>query len=60
VVNWLAEEADLISIQARTTSPRLIQLTATQGRILFFISVIILPLVVLIVGIIVWARRRSL
>jgi len=60
VVNWLAEEADLISIQARTASPRLIQLTATQGRILFFISVIILPLVVLIVGITVWVRRRSL
>ena len=59
-VNWLAEEADLISIQARTASPRLIQLTATQGRILFFVSVIILPLIVLVVGISVWVRRRSL
>jgi len=59
-VNWLAEEADLISIQARTASPRLIQLTATQGRILFFVSVIILPLIVFIVGISVWVRRRSL
>lgn len=59
-VNWLAEEADLISIQARTASPRLIQLTATQGRILFFVSVIILPLIVLVIGISVWVRRRSL
>ena len=59
-VNWLAEEADLISIQARTASPRLIQLTATQGRILFFVSVIILPLIVLVTGISVWMRRRSL
>jgi len=59
-VNWLAEEADLISIQARTASPRLIQLTATQGRILFFVSVIILPLIILVTGISVWVRRRSL
>jgi ABC-type uncharacterized transport system involved in gliding motility auxiliary subunit len=59
-INWLAEEADLISIQAKTASPRIIQLTATQGRILFFVSVIILPLVVLVAGITVWVRRRSL
>jgi ABC-type uncharacterized transport system involved in gliding motility auxiliary subunit len=59
-INWLAEEADLISIQAKTASPRTIQLTATQGRILFFVSVIILPLVVLVSGITVWVRRRSL
>jgi len=59
-VNWLTEEADLISIQAKTSSPRTIQLTATQGRILFFVSIIILPLAVLVVGISVWLRRRSL
>ena len=59
-VNWLAEEADLISIQPRTSYPRTIQLTGTQGRILFFVSVIILPLIVLIAGITVWVRRRSL
>lgn len=59
-VNWLAEEADLISIQAKTSSPRTIQLSATQGRMLFFVSIIILPLVVLITGITVWVRRRSL
>ena len=59
-INWLAEEADLISIQARTSSPKTIQITAIQGRILFFVSVIILPLIVLIAGITVWVKRRSL
>ena len=59
-INWLAEEADLISTQARTSSPKTIQITATQGRILFFVSVIILPLIVLVAGITVWVRRRSL
>ncbi len=59
-INWLAEEADLISIQAKTASPKSIQLTASQGRVLFFVSTIFLPLLVLVSGITVWMRRRSL
>jgi len=59
-VNWLTEEADLISIQPKTSSPRTIHMTATQGRMLFFVSLIILPLVALVTGISVWMRRRSL
>jgi len=59
-VNWLTEEADLISIQPRTSSPRTIQLGPSQGRLLFFVSVILLPLGVLVLGIFVWLRRRSL
>lgn len=59
-VNWLTEEADLISIQPKTSSPRTIQLTPSQGRMIFFFSLIILPLIVLITGISVWVRRRSL
>lgn len=59
-VNWLTEEADLISIQPRTSSPRTIQLAPSQARLIFFTSVIILPLIVLITGISVWVRRRAL
>jgi ABC-type uncharacterized transport system involved in gliding motility auxiliary subunit len=59
-VNWLTEEADLISIQPKTSSPRTIQLSPSQGRMIFFVSIIILPLVVLITGISIWIRRRSL
>ncbi len=59
-LNWLTEEADLISIQPKTQMPRSIQLTPSQGRLLFFVSVIMLPLAVLILGISVWIRRRTL
>ncbi len=59
-VNWLTEESDLVSIQPRTSSPRTIQLSPSQGRLLFFVSVIILPLVVILLGASVWLRRRSL
>ena len=58
--NWLTEESDLISIQPKTQTPRTIQLTPSQGRLLFFVSVIILPLAVLLFGLSVWLRRRSL
>ncbi len=59
-VNWLTEEADLISIQPKTSSPRTIHLTQSQGRMIFFVSLIILPLIVLVTGISIWVRRRSL
>lgn len=59
-VNWLTEEEDLISIQPKTSSPRTIQLSPSQGRLIFFVSLIILPLSVLITGVTIWIRRRSL
>jgi len=60
IANWLTEEADLIAIQPKTQTPRTIQLTPSQGRLLFLVSVIILPLAVLLLGVSVWVRRRSL
>jgi ABC-type uncharacterized transport system involved in gliding motility auxiliary subunit len=59
-VNWLTEEEDLIAIQPKTSSPRTIQLSPSQGRLIFFVSLVILPLLVLITGISIWVRRRSL
>lgn len=59
-VNWLTEEADLISIQPRTRTPRSISLTPSQGRFLMLLSVILLPVAVLAAGLSIWLRRRSL
>jgi ABC-type uncharacterized transport system involved in gliding motility auxiliary subunit len=60
IVNWLTEESDLISIQPKTQTPRTIQLTPAQGRLVFLVSVVILPLIILVLGLAVWFRRRSL
>jgi ABC-type uncharacterized transport system involved in gliding motility auxiliary subunit len=60
VANWLTEESDLIAIQPKTQSPRTIALTPSQGRLLFLVSVVILPLAVLLLGVSVWVRRRSM
>ena len=59
MANWLTEEADLISIQPKTQNPRSLQLTPAQGRLIFWISVVLLPLAVLAFGISVWMRRRA-
>jgi len=59
-VNWLTEESDLISVQPRTQSPRTIQLRPSQGKFLWLISIILLPLTVLLIGLTIWLRRRSL
>jgi ABC-type uncharacterized transport system involved in gliding motility auxiliary subunit len=58
--NWLTEESDLISILPKTSNPRAIQLSPSQGKLIFWVSVIILPLIVLVFGISVWIQRRSL
>jgi len=59
-LNWLTEEEDLISIQPKTSSPRTIQLSPSQGRLIFFVSLVILPLAVLVAGVSIWLRRRAL
>lgn len=58
-VNWLTEESDLISIQPKTSSPKTIQLSPSQGKMIFWVALIILPLAVLVTGITVWMRRKS-
>jgi len=58
-VNWLTEEADLIAIQPKTSFPKTIQLTPSQGRMIFWVSLIILPLAVLVIGLTVWMRRKA-
>ncbi len=58
-LSWLAEEEDLISIRPRERQgggP--IFLTAAQSRLVFFLPVVGLPGAVLLVGLIVYRRRR--
>lgn len=59
-VNWLEEEEDIISIAPKTTRPRTISLTLSQGRMIFFTTIILLPGVFVLGGILVYFRRRSL
>jgi ABC-type uncharacterized transport system involved in gliding motility auxiliary subunit len=58
MVNWLAEEEELISITPKPPVERTVILTAPQERTIFYSSIVFLPLAVLGAGVFVWWRRR--
>lgn len=60
IISYLAEEVDLISIRPKTTKQHTISLTEDQMGLVFYLSVIILPLLAMTTGIVVWAKRRKL
>ena len=57
-ISWLAEQEDLITIRPRKAGHNPISLTKRDGKVLFWLSVILFPLAVLAGGGIVWWRRR--
>jgi ABC-type uncharacterized transport system involved in gliding motility auxiliary subunit len=57
-VNWLAQQENLISIRARDPEDRRITLTADQERRIFYLTVLIVPGLILLAGVQTWWRRR--
>jgi len=58
-VDWLAEEEELISIRPKEEEQRTVTLTSGQSRLIFYVTVIGMPLVVIVVGVVVWINRRK-
>jgi len=56
--NWLAADEDLISIRPKDPQDRRLSLTRRQMQMVFYSSVILLPLFVIGAGISVWWKRR--
>ena len=59
-VSWMTGEGELVSIAPRKDDFVPLYLTPEQARALFSLCVIGVPLSVLIAGLFVWVRRRSL
>jgi ABC-type uncharacterized transport system involved in gliding motility auxiliary subunit len=57
-INWLAEEADLIAVRAKAVNVSPVILSASQGRAIFWVPVIMVPSAVLMVGLGIYSRRR--
>lgn len=60
VVNFLAEEKDLIAIRPKQGLGDRMLLTATEGRLIFLVSVVLIPVSVMGVGMSVFIRRKKL
>jgi ABC-type uncharacterized transport system involved in gliding motility auxiliary subunit len=57
-INYLSDRGDLITIRPKQQESVYLTLTSQQGRIAFFITMIIIPLFVILVGIYVNIQRR--
>jgi gliding motility-associatede transport system auxiliary component len=57
-VNWLAQQENLIAIRPRDPEDRRITLTADQMRRIFYLTVLIVPGLILLAGVQTWWRRR--
>ena len=58
MLNWLSSDEDLISIRPKEPEDRRLSLTARQMMMVFYASVISIPLLILAAGFGVWWRRR--
>lgn len=58
MINWLSADEDLISIRPKDPEDRRINLTQRQMAMLFYSSVVFLPLIVIAFGFTVYWRRR--
>jgi len=58
-INYLAGRKDLITIPEKERPTDHLMLTRNQGLLLFWIPVVVIPLLVLVLGVVVWRKRRS-
>ena len=58
MLSWLAKDEDLIAVRPKDPTDRQVTLTERDSNILFWSTVILLPLATLVMGVSVWYRRR--
>jgi ABC-type uncharacterized transport system involved in gliding motility auxiliary subunit len=58
MVNWLSSDEDLIAIRPKDPEDRRLNMNASQVGLMFWTSVIGIPVLMLLAGISVWWRRR--
>lgn len=59
-VSWTMEDESLISIRAKEEGPGKVELSQKAGTFIFLLTVLVIPLVIAVTGIVVWTYRRKL
>jgi gliding motility-associatede transport system auxiliary component len=57
-IGWLVGQSDLVSIRPRGLRASRVTFTASEGNLIFYLSVLVLPQILLMVGLFVWWRRE--
>ena len=59
IMNWLGGQEELIAIRPRAIQASRAQLSPTESRRIFYLSVLVLPELLLFLGLTVWWRRST-
>ena len=60
ILNWLAEEEDLVAIPPKDPANRRVYMSAEEAKFTRYLTIFIMPGIVLILGLSVFFRRRNL
>ncbi len=55
---WLVGQSDLLSIRSRTLRASRVNFSQDEGTIIFYLSVLVIPEILLVAGLAVWWRRE--
>jgi ABC-type uncharacterized transport system involved in gliding motility auxiliary subunit len=58
IMNWLSSDEDLISIRPKDPEDQSFTMTAAQRNLVFYWSILFMPLAVVLSGVMVWWKRR--
>jgi ABC-type uncharacterized transport system involved in gliding motility auxiliary subunit len=58
-VNWLAHDENFITIRPKQQDDRPLTMTESQGRLVSYVTTLLLPFSILITGVSVWMKRRK-
>jgi len=58
MLNWLSSDEDLISIRPKDPEDRRLNMNPRQATMLFYGSVVVIPLAIIVAGVGVWWKRR--
>jgi ABC-type uncharacterized transport system involved in gliding motility auxiliary subunit len=58
MINWLSADEDLISIRPKATEDRPLTLTTQKLNLVFWLSVVFFPLMIVGIGMVTWFKRR--
>jgi ABC-type uncharacterized transport system involved in gliding motility auxiliary subunit len=58
MLNWLSSDEDLISIRPKDPEDRRLNMNPRQASMLFYGSVVVIPLAIILAGVGVWWKRR--
>jgi len=57
-VNWLAQQENMIAIRAKEPSDRRLTMTAGQQQLVYWLSLFVIPGLIILAGVQTWWRRR--